>query len=202
VFFQKTLDATPVAAHLLLKCNYAPDDVKKQVQVYHHPMAYKLWDTLGKLADSGHRHQVSGGGCQVSGGGPVAKKQRTKTLDAIVHKCSRPEKEKIDLAIMNFVGTCGLPFKIVDHPGFTSMLSSMNPAYVRAGFPSRRSLAATQLPKVYASLTQKVKLIQSSHTMDLVTLGLDGYTSPGGASVTNLGETKQNFLCRNGHCKF
>ena len=72
-------------------------------------MAYKLWDTLGKLADSGHRH--------------IAKKQRTKTLDAIVHKCSRPEKEKIDLAIMNFVGTCGLPFKIVDHPGFKSMLS-------------------------------------------------------------------------------
>ncbi|XP_052123375.1 E3 SUMO-protein ligase ZBED1-like [Frankliniella occidentalis] len=69
---------------------------------------------------------------------------------------SKKQKEKCDMAVTHYIVSCMRPLSTVDKPGFRLLVRSLNPRYEP---PSRRTLTAQHLPKMYEETKKTVKAL-------------------------------------------
>ncbi|KAE8739908.1 hypothetical protein FOCC_FOCC014590 [Frankliniella occidentalis] len=85
------------------------------------------------------------------------------------------------MAVMYYIASCMRPLNTVDKPGFRVMMRVLNPRYQP---PSRRTLTATYLPKMYEETKGVVKgLLSAAHFKAFTT---DGWTSEARDSYLSL----------------
>ncbi|RIB15476.1 hypothetical protein C2G38_2093109 [Gigaspora rosea] len=75
---------------------------------------------------------------------------------------------------------CGLPFSIIENPWFINILKSLRSSYTP---PTREYLANTLLNEEVIKINWETE--EYLQTADNLTLGLDSWTNPQGASIYN-----------------
>ncbi|KAK3918940.1 E3 SUMO-protein ligase ZBED1, partial [Frankliniella fusca] len=69
---------------------------------------------------------------------------------------SKKQKEKCDMAVTHYIVSCMRPLNTVDKPGFRLLLRALNPRYEP---PSRRTLTAQHLPRLYEETKMTIKAL-------------------------------------------
>jgi hypothetical protein len=98
----------------------------------------------------------------------------------------------IDEAITLAFVMCGISFRVISNPFFVNALKILNSNY---NAPSREVLSGRLLDNEVAKVNKKVdEIIEST---DSITIGLDGWSAPGGSSIWNfvlLTSSRQEYL--------
>jgi len=104
--------------------------------------------------------------------GPSPQPKRIQ-LDLHSHliKTSSGKKEELDDKVAEFVYACNLPFSIVEHPTFITLVTALRPGYQ---LPTRKALGLTQLDKTHAKLQADMK---SKLHGKIVTIQQDGWSN-------------------------
>ena len=128
-----------------------------------------VWLPSNSIGDQSESHHVPEG-VNDSIAPPSAKPVQRSILS---HFVSTPgiTKDKIDQSVAEFVFGCRLPFNVVDHPTFKTMLESL-----RAGYkpPSRKALSDAWLDKTTNKLQSNVRDQLKGKT---VTMQQDGWST-------------------------
>ena len=82
------------------------------------------------------------------------------------------EKENIDNAVAEFFYGCNIPFSVVEHPLFTTLIAKLRPGYQA---PNRKMLAGSMLDRCNDGLKEAIK--DELKDVDKATLVQDGWSN-------------------------
>ena len=104
--------------------------------------------------------------------------------------CDQARADKITLAIMEFLAGCGIPMMVTQSAFFINFLMQMNKTYTKKYLPTADIFTKMWLPKLRASVDQKLDHSWRADTDLYMTLGSDIFKGEDGTNVLVVTEAK------------